>query len=345
MRRLRFVALLAFILALPAPFRDARACPVIVRSIWETIGEASWFGVLHARCESVPIPEEVRAGWFRSGDLDFDDEDVDPSDAPERVVEIVEWKVIRTISGAAAGVPDPATSGWGCEIEGWQEPSVVGFEEDGSTIPTPLSMEPPAARALDAHLDWVRQAVKARSKHGDRLADRHRLEWIVDGIVDPTTRRIALKELDASGWWPTAGPESLPSPLGALEKDRILRAFVRHPDVEGTLSLMLGLLRGEPSLLADLAAMEAMDAAFARWEAEPERVPFWGATWELTAVLERLGIADAGMRVHAATRSDGIQRTAALRELWSTARCESGYAARVECEPQPASAQSDPAQP
>jgi hypothetical protein len=338
MCRRRFALLVIAGSLLPFSGQHAAACPIPVESIWETIDRAAWFGVLHTRCAPVPVPEEVRAAWFAP------DEEI-TFEPPESFVQVVEWKPIRTISGAEEKLPSAADSGWGCDAEGWQEPSIVAFETDGGTILTSLSMSGASGTALDAQLDWVREALELKRIRGERVNEGHRLEWVVDGIVDPRTRGVALQELIAAGWWPSEAPEETVSPLGAPEKDRILRAFVREPDVVKTLPQMLWLLRDQPSLVGDLAAVDAMDSELARLERESDRVTVWGARWAMKLVLERLGVAEASDRVRVATSAEGEQEVRALRGLWREVRCETGYASRAECEPDPSSAQSDAPKP
>lgn len=338
MRRRRFAFFLIAGSLLAAPGREAAACPIPVESLWETLDRAAWVGVLQVRCASVPIPEELRAAWTSP-------EDEETTAPPDSFIRIVEWKPIRTIAGEEGNLPSAAEAGWGCEAEGWQEPAIVAFETDGGAVLTPFAMSPPPAESLDAHVDWVRDAVKIQRARGDRRAEQRRVDWVVGGIVDARTRAVAIQELVAAGWWPTDDPDATASPLGAPEKDRLLRGFVREPDVPDTLPRMLWLLRDQPSLVADLAAAEAMDAELARLADESEPLPSWGAPWAMGLVLERLGVADAARRVRIATSDEGRPDARALGDLWREVLCETGYAPRATCEPDPDSAQPDLPQP
>ena len=321
---------------------DAVACPITLDPLWETVDRAAWFGLLEMRCELVPLTDEelesMRQTEFELAEElevvdtggDEDDEPLpDPrSDTPR----VVAWRAVRTFSGEPASIPDARSAGWDCDPAVAVRVHVVAFARDGSLIQHRLSFEQPTEDELEGLASWIRRAVELRRHHGERLNVRHRVDWVVDGIVDPHTRRIAIGELQETGW---SQPED--TTLGSGDRDRILRAFVRRPDVPGTLNGILWVLRDEPSLVVDLAVVDAMNAELARVEgAESRRWPR-STTSSLTIAMARLGVPDAHFRVGKARGE--------LERLWKEVLCEKGYAARFECEPDPELTEGGAAQP
>lgn len=336
------VASVAFGLA-PAP---TPACDVRVETVWDTMDDAVWFGVLKTRCERVPISSEELAAWDATQaeiEREATEEDAESSDEeapPTGTLRVVEKRALRTFSGTPASIPEGNYLDWTCGAEGQERAQVVAFSEEGWMIPTRLRGQSPSETELDAFESWVEKALGLRQRYGERLNDRHRVEWMVDGAVDVRTRRIAVEEI---------GDYSMGSRsdrfLSASDKDRILRAFVLRPNVPGTLPGVLGVLRDEPSSVVDLAAVEAMSVELARAEQKTPPDRPWTLFTAMTATLNRLGVPGAPVRVATTLGIPGESPWVALRKLWNTVLCEQGYAPRFECEPEPDPALPDAAPP
>lgn len=324
-------------------FGIGSACIIVIPSFHDVAASADWVGLVRVDCGNRPLdPATIDAMRREADDLDSDlDENDDPDSYWNQLTQPVlrNASVLEVVWRTPAGTPPVESFLPYCNGEEGEREVLATFRFSEGTWASAvhrLTERLPAKSDRRAASAWLRRGVEiakaAVASGADVDASVH--DWLLEGVVDPRTRELAL--------WDRSG--AFEETLRPEERERIASSFLAYPDAPGTLGGMLAILRDFPSLPLDVAAVDAMERQLNDVESgDSSKLPS-NTRWDLCAVLERLGYEDAYLQIREAlARAENVEVPAA-REIWDSVRCEKGYLPARDC-PESLSAEARPPEP
>ena len=154
----------------------------------------------------------------------------------------------------------------------------------------------PEVRDVPAFRRLVKDAVAIQASKDPMATAGRRVDWLVGAAEEPATRWHGVYELDSSAdrlhaFYDTE-PRTTRQSLDDQQVERLRRAFVERPVLDGTLPMLLKLLGDRPSAEVDRTAVAAIDTIL-----QADNPPYWSA--DLIALTRvRLGLKAPPTRTH-----------------------------------------------